>query len=89
MQNQVVADCAYKDPEINVSFFGLNSAGFSDYPTLTVIVTSAAWRVAVNNTQNLLTGTSCEVFSYLALIIEIQGKGCRSPHQSRIDGLLS
>lgn len=34
MQNQVVADCAYKDPEINVSFFGLNSAGFSDYPTI-------------------------------------------------------
>lgn len=30
----VVADCAYKDPEINVSFFGLNSAGFSDYPTI-------------------------------------------------------
>ncbi|OOI95264.1 hypothetical protein BMT74_23380, partial [Escherichia coli] len=23
-----------KIPEINVSFFGLNSAGFSDYPTI-------------------------------------------------------
>ncbi len=89
MQNQVVADCVYKDPEINVSFFGLNSAWFSDYPTITVIVTSAAWRVAVNNVQNVVTGTSCEVFSYLTLIIEIQGKGCRSAHQSWIDGLLS
>ncbi len=73
MQNQVVADCVYKDPRVNVSFFGLNSAGFSDYPTINVIVTSAAWRVAVNNAQNVAKGTSCEVFSYLTLIIEIQG----------------
>lgn len=34
MQNQLLQIARIKIPEINVSFFGLNSAGFSDYPTI-------------------------------------------------------
>ena len=71
-----------KIPEINVSFFGLNSAGFSDYPTinsdsdiggLESCYRNIGRKYASGETEWSSCRDAVEVFSYLTLIIEIQG----------------